>query len=305
MVAGTVPSWTRHHTLCCLVGSLRERLSATAAGWSHRQESSLHSISVGWRLRFITRLVTICSYRRTWRCRHFKSVRGVYVTRSVREESLINLEQSLLIIYEQIKKVIFVFLCEVKQADPTLGQLSQPEEWLFEVFSLLERLVDIMEALSGVNFVLETSAHDFLPDLLNALNKEALQVISLQFLVYFFRVELLRWFLFVDDRIFERTDNFTIAGLYSLHIFNDLVLDIVRLLLWFEEFSDEFLKFKVLGRDHWISALRLGFATMWLLGSLMPTTARFGRLREITDYARQGACKLIILPGLLVRSLRS
>jgi len=49
-----------------------------------------------------------------------------------------------------------------------------------------------MEALSGVNFVLETSAHDFLPDLLNALNKEALQVISLQFLVYFFRVELLR-----------------------------------------------------------------------------------------------------------------
>ena len=99
-----------------------------------------------------------------------------------------------------------------------------------------------MEALSCVDFVLEASAHNFFPDLFNALNKQALQIISLQFSVDFVRLDFLRLLLLISNSILKLPDHFTVACLNSLDVLDDSVSHIHRLLLRFKEISDKLLK---------------------------------------------------------------
>ena len=79
--------------------------------------------------------------------------------------------------------MILVFLREIHQSDSVFGKLSESQQRLFEVFSFLLRLVDIMESLACVDLILQASAHDFLSNFLNAVNEETLKLVAVHAVV--------------------------------------------------------------------------------------------------------------------------
>ena len=104
---------------------------------------------------------------------------------SVRKENLINLEQGLLVVDEQLQQVILVLIRKVLYFNSVLRQLGQLEQTLLELPSLLGVLLNLLVLLLVHDLVLESPLHDALPDLLDALDKQALQLVLLADLVNF------------------------------------------------------------------------------------------------------------------------
>lgn len=89
----------------------------------------------------------------------------------MREQSLIDLEQSPLVVDEEIQDVGLVPSCEVADLDSVLGELGQSEQTLFELLRFFRALVELLELLSVVDLVLQATFHDLFADLLDALDE--------------------------------------------------------------------------------------------------------------------------------------
>ena len=146
----------------------------------------------------------------------------------MREEGFIDLQQSLFVIHEEIKDVRFVSACEVRNFNSILCELSQSEQTFFKLFCLLRALVKLLELLSVVNLVLESSLHDVFPDLLDAFYEEGLQLIPFRALVDPVCDDLPLVLLLPVNDVLEVTDGICVAGLESLDVLDDLVFDVDR-----------------------------------------------------------------------------
>lgn len=165
------------------------------------------------------------------------------------EQRFIHFEQCLLIVHKEVQQVVLVFCCEVHQAHTALRQLRQSQQGLLEVLRLLDRLVHVVKLLARVDFILESAPHDLLPDLLDALDKERFQIISLDAGVRLLRNSLaLRQLFFLDD-VLERADKLVVVGFECLDVLYYVVFHVGSCHFRLKNFSYELFKLYVPGRD--------------------------------------------------------
>lgn len=93
--------------------------------------------------------------------------------RSMREQSFVDLQQSLFVVHKQIKQIALITHSEICQFDSVLGQLSQSQKRLLKFASLIGILFDLLKLFLVINFVLKSAFHDVLANLLNTVDKEA------------------------------------------------------------------------------------------------------------------------------------
>ena len=89
----------------------------------------------------------------------------------MREQGFVDLEQSPLVVHEQVKNVSLVLAREVTNFDSVLRKLSESKETFLKLFGFIRTLVKLLKLLSVVDLVLEAAFHDLLSDLLDALDK--------------------------------------------------------------------------------------------------------------------------------------
>jgi hypothetical protein len=92
----------------------------------------------------------------------------------VREQCLVDFEQSLLIVDEQIEQVALIAYCKISQFDPVLCELSQFQKRLLKFACLFGILLDLLELLLVVDLVLESALHDILADFLDTVDEKTL-----------------------------------------------------------------------------------------------------------------------------------
>ena len=164
----------------------------------------------------------------------------------MREQSLINLQQRLLIVDKEIQDVGLVLIGEVSDLDPVLGQLGQPQQTLLKLFGLFTGLLQLLKLLSIVDLVLQPPLHDVLPHLFNALDEQRFQFVPLRAHVHLVSDLLLLFaFLLVYDHL-EVPDRISVTRLQRLHILDNLILDVLSLHPRLENQLDKLLKFDIL-----------------------------------------------------------
>jgi hypothetical protein len=100
------------------------------------------------------------------------------------EERLIDLQEGLLVVDEEIEQVALVPVGKVSDLDPILGQLSQPEQALLELFRLLRALLKLLELLPVVYLILQPPLHYVFADLLDAVDEQSLQLVAFGILIH-------------------------------------------------------------------------------------------------------------------------
>ena len=165
----------------------------------------------------------------------------------MREQRLINLKQSLLVIDKQIEDMGFVSVGEICHLHSVLSKLSQSKERLLKLLCFLTRFVKLLELLPVVNLILETSLHDLLAYLLYAIDEQRLKFVPLRAHVDLVGyLSLLLCFLTINDYL-QVTDSVRVASLQGLHVLYDFLLDFESLHLRLENQLDELLELNVLG----------------------------------------------------------
>ena len=92
----------------------------------------------------------------------------------------------LLIINKELEQVVLVLVCEVLDLDAVLRELGQLQQALLEFARLLGILLNLLVLLLVHDLVLQAPLHDAFPDLLDALDEQALELILLTDFVDFF-----------------------------------------------------------------------------------------------------------------------
>jgi len=91
----------------------------------------------------------------------------------------------------------------------------------------LDGLVHIVEFLPRVDLILEPSAHDLLPHLLNTLDKQLLQIIALDLRIRLLRDQLPVHAAIFVDHVLELADELIVVGLERLHVLYYVVFDVL------------------------------------------------------------------------------
>ena len=73
-----------------------------------------------------------------------------------------------------------VLVGEVGDFDSVFGQLGKSEQTLLKLFGLLTGPLKLLELLSIVDLIFESSFHDVLAHLFNALNEERFELVPLR-----------------------------------------------------------------------------------------------------------------------------
>ena len=68
--------------------------------------------------------------------------------------------------------MLLILGCEIAYLHPILCQLGQSKQALFEFLGLFGAFIELLEFLSVVYLILQSSFHDLLADLLNALDEK-------------------------------------------------------------------------------------------------------------------------------------
>lgn len=82
--------------------------------------------------------------------------------------------------------MVLVLVREVLYLDAVLRELGELQQTLFKFARLLSILLNLLILLLVHDLVLEAPLHDAFPDLLDALDEQALELILLTHFVYFF-----------------------------------------------------------------------------------------------------------------------
>ena len=90
----------------------------------------------------------------------------------MREQRLIDLQQSFLVIHKEIQYVFLVPICEVSHLHSVLSQLCKSQQTLLEFLGFFTSLVELLELLPVIYFVLQAAFHDLFPNFFNALNEK-------------------------------------------------------------------------------------------------------------------------------------
>jgi len=185
------------------------------------------------------------------------SPKGPRIARSVREQRFIDLEKGLLIVHEEVKQHAFVAHGEVSQLDSILCQLRKLEKTLFKLAGLLRVLlrIDSLQLLA-VDVVLESALHDVLPNLLDAVYKETLELILLCRFVNLVCSSFTSSQSLPIDATSQLLNCFHVVCLESLNILLYLTLNVVRCHLRLKEQLKEFLELSVLSGNESIAARR-------------------------------------------------
>ncbi len=102
-----------------------------------------------------------------------------------------------------------------------------------------------MELLPSVDLILEPSAHNFLPHLLNAFDEELLEIVALNLRIRLLRDQLAMHTPVFVDHILKLANQLIVVGFQCLHVLNDVVFDVLRRHFRFEYVIDESFKFLV------------------------------------------------------------
>jgi hypothetical protein len=84
-----------------------------------------------------------------------------------------------------------------------------------------------VEFLSRIDLILEPSAHDLLPHLLNTLDKQLLEIIALDLRIRLLRDQLPVYAAILVDHVLELADELIVVGLERLHVFYYVVFDVL------------------------------------------------------------------------------
>ena len=168
---------------------------------------------------------------------------------SVREQDFVDLEQSLLIVYEELKHISLVSGRKVIDLNLVLGHLSQFEQTRLEVFGFLGALVDTLQLLGVQNLSLETPLHDVLASLLYTFDEKILKVVLLLDLTDFYVVLLFGKLVLQLSRSLHILNCCDVVSLKELNELNDLILNILRMHTRIENEGNELLKLNILGWD--------------------------------------------------------
>ena len=172
----------------------------------------------------------------------------------VREQSLIDLQQSSLIVHKQVQDVWFVLTCEITDLDSVLGKLGQSEKWLFELLGLLRALVKLLELLAIVDLVLEPALHDLFSDFFDALDEERLKFVALCAHIDAICNDFLGLlFLPINDWL-QVSNRISVTSLKCLHVLDDFFFDFIGGHTRLEDKIDEFLELNVLRRNISVTA---------------------------------------------------
>lgn len=137
----------------------------------------------------------------------------------MREQNLVDLQERLLIVDEQLEEMVLILVREVLDLDSVLGELCQLEQTLFELASLLSVLLDLLILLLVHDLIFESALHNSLPDLLDALDEEALKFVLLAHFVHFLEARLLGLNALPVDGQSQVPDRLVVVGFEQLNVF--------------------------------------------------------------------------------------
>ena len=90
---------------------------------------------------------------------------------SMREESLIDLEQTCFIIYEHVKEMSLILGSKITNLDSFFGELSQPQQTLFKLICFMGILIKFLEPFTIADLISQMALANIFPNFLDALNK--------------------------------------------------------------------------------------------------------------------------------------
>ena len=125
--------------------------------------------------------------------------------------------------------MLLIAIREISHLHSVLRQLCKSQQTLLKFLCLLTCFIKLLELLSIVNLVLQTSLHDLFPYLFNALDEERLEFISLSAHIDLISNLLLLLGLLSVNHNLEVSNRVRVTSLKSLHILDDLILHFLSL----------------------------------------------------------------------------